>query len=277
MPFGIPDPVLDVGAAAARVLTAAREVANAAPRLEDEVTVEVLGHPGASKQELYFLALAAANGMVRRSGALLSFNPAVAPTMGVLMIEYDAADNWVRCTIQYNTSMVAASTFGGRNIPGRLNGFYDTLAVYRGPQCAVVGGQFDFVSTTLPGIPTSAADRFEFKDGGGAPNLPFAGSTILTSCPTVIEPSPGPIVNPPPPSMITKPGPVIPSPNPKPPGDNRSRGVVIAPQPGAPMDTPYKCCEGIEKLIPLVFAALTDPAGSNKTAFTPPTQGPRGS
>ena len=60
--------------------------------LDDEVVVEVTGQPGASKQSLYYLALSAANGMVRRFNALAGFQNILAPAYGFLMIEYDAAD-----------------------------------------------------------------------------------------------------------------------------------------------------------------------------------------
>ncbi len=272
---GVPDIVIDIGAMAARGLAALREIANTVPRLEDEVTVEVVGNPGASKQQLYFLALAAANGMVHRFAPLLDFNPLVAPTMGMLMIEYDAADNWVRCTLRYSTSTLAAATTGDRRPT-----YYNDLAVYRGPQCKVVGEAFDFTSATLPGIPASAVA------GGSAPVLPFEKQTIVTPCATTNTPNPKPITQDPATNANPEPTPIIPSFNPKPPGDNRSRGSAVYPGAsgtsggssssiGVPT-VAGKCCDNVDKLIPLVFAALSDPAGVSELTFPNPTAGPTG-
>lgn len=250
-----------------------------APSLDDEVTVEVTGQPGTTKQQLYFLALAAANGIVRRFANLTG--DFLVPAMGSLTIEYDAAGHWVRCTLGYRWSMGAVNADTGTDV--KVGAMFDRMAVYRGPQCAVVGGTFDFISDTLGGIPPSSV-------APGAPQLPLRGDTILTSCPTVIEPSPFPITQDPPPSA-----PLIParqetlSPNPKPPGDNRSRGNVIVPATGPgsvtggqpiPGPTPTapnaKCCDKLRALIPLVYTALTSPATNSKTTYPLSTPGPTG-
>lgn len=259
---------LAIGSTIARGISALRDTAvNTIPKLDDEVTVEVLGHPGASKQQLYFLALAAANGMVKRFSPLLNLNPLVAPVMGMLMIEYDAADNWVRCTLRYQTSTLAAATTGARR-----STYYNDLAVYRGPQCAVVGERFDFTSKILPGIPSSSV-----AEGGSGPDLPFEKQTILTQCPEVMQPAPKPLTVNPAISATPQATIKIPSPNPKPPGDNRSRGVVLAQGSEPTSPSSAKCCTGIDKLIPLVFAALTDPGGVRHVGFELPTPGPTGS
>lgn len=257
---------------AARGSAGIQGVAANTPILEDEVTVEVVGQPGAQKNELYYLALAAANGVVRRFGNIIQLNPLAPPNFALLMIEYDAADHWVRCTIAYKTGMtsLAAGTLATK--VGSLG--FDRFAVYRGPQCDVVGGNFDFVDSTplfSSGVPNSPDPRT------GAPNLPFAGQEILTSCPRSALPNPGPMTDSPPPSQpLTNPGPVGPTVNPKPPGDNRSRGHVVAP--GASQNpAPGQCCAKTLQLIPLVFAALTDPGSFGREMFTPPTAGPTGS
>lgn len=233
------------------------------PTLEDEVTVEVVGQPGANKQQLYFLALAAANGIVRQFNGM----GGVPPSYGMLMIEYDAADHWIRCTIKYSTGIVSSSAlrspFGGVTP-------YDDMAVYRGPQCEVVGGDFNFTSKLLPGIPSSAEDP-------AAPQLPFKGAVILTSCPSVQEPAPGPITQKPVQTLPIKPTKPINSPNPKPPGDNRSRGAVVVTAAAGTSSGYGKCCPKDLNLIPLVFAALTNPAGNSLETFRRPQPGELGS
>jgi hypothetical protein len=256
------------------VVSAGQAVARNVPMLEDEVVVEVVGQPGAQKNELYYLALAAANGVVRRFGNIFQINPIAPPSYAALAIEYDAADHWVRCYLKYAVGMTSISVrpfAAGPPVVGNARNF-DNLAVYRGPQCDVVGGNFDFVDTLpLPtGIPTSPRD--------GAPQLPFEGQMILTSCPRSAAPNPAAMTQNPPPSqpLSATAGPVGDSVNPKPPGDNRSRGAVVAA--GASQNPgPHQSCAKTLKLIPLAFAALTDPGSLAKEMFTPPTAGPTGS
>lgn len=249
------------------------------PILEDEVVVEVVGQPGASKQELYFLALATANGIVRRFQPLLVINPIVPPTQSILMIEYDASDNWVRCTLKYAVGTTTAAVV----VPPELQNttrssakYWDNLAIYRGPQCDVVGGAFDFIDPLLPGIP-STIDKVS-----SAPKLPWAGRTILTGCPKTTNPEPIPLItdNPVPSEAKVTTG-TITSPNPHPPGDNRSRGRVVAIDPGAsetpPPGSNEKCCPKRLDLVQLVFAALTDPGSFAEELWVGPTQGPTGS
>lgn len=255
------------------------------PQLEDEVTVEVVGQPGATKQQLYFLALAAANGVVRRFGSFAM----VPPAYGAIMIEYDAADHWVRATIRYRWSTITAATpfFGQQPFPfspDRNLGFYNGLAVYRGPQCDVVGGTFDFTTdppSTLVGIPSSSAKA------GEMPILPFARQMILTGCPTTSQPTPSPVTQTPPDNFPLAPGqPVIPSPNPMPPGDNRSRGGVVRPGTGGGGSTStgtavgtgakIACCPKTLELVPLVFAALSAPATNADMTWQTPIPGPGG-
>lgn len=231
--------------------------------IDDTVTVEVRGQPGANKQQLYYLALAAANGMVRR---VVQLDSPIKPSFGMLSIEYDAAGNWVRCTIRYTWSMLSVNV---KNTKVFGANFFDGLAVYRGPQCGVVGGEFDFVGTNgLRGVPSTVAP--------GAPDLPFDGQTILTDCPRVQEPKPTAMTqNPPPKIPLKNPGELIDSPNPKPPGDNRSRGVVFTGE-TAPRSTPGDCCAKINALLPMVFAVLSGAATTDDMTFANPTAGPRG-
>ncbi len=144
--------------------------------------------------------------------------------------------------------------------------------VYRGPQCNVVGGNFDFVSDILPGLPNSS--RVE----DGAPALPFDKQMILTPCPTTEEPRPASIVQLPVRDYpLIRSGSVITSPNPKPIGDNRSRGAVVTPKSDNPQpQEPGKCCDINLLLVPLVFSALSAPATNSDMRFVAPTDGPRG-
>lgn len=255
--------VLSLGA------SALQELQKQVPQLEDEVTVQVWGEPGHNKQQLYFLALAAANGVVRRFDVLT--NP-LAPSYGMLMAEYDAADNWVRCTIRYKWSCLSA-VVQIASVPRTPDlSFYDKLVVYRGPQCNVIGGNFDFVSPVLPGLPDSSVVA------GGAPSLPFNRQPILTPCPIVNEPKPTPIVqNPVPDYPIGIVGNPIRSPNPKPIGDERSRGAVVTPKTlSLPTPVPGKCCDINLLLVPLVFSALSAPATNSDMRFVaPPAVVPR--
>ncbi len=307
-----PDPIafaLNVLETVRAGIVVARELSRNVPVLDDEVVVEVTGQPGADKQQLYFLALATANSLVRNRGGLLQLNPFQPAAYGALQIEYDAAANWVRCTLSYRTGTLGAGDAGdvrvgvlpglesilsGVPIIAGVVGFpFDTMVVYRGPACDVVGNTFGFVSPLLPGIPLSSKSP-------GAPQLPFVGRTILTGCPTVVAPVPAANTTPKVPSGDLVPNTTIPTPNPKPPGDNRSRGVIkgaIVPpvSPGVstslnsggptaattPMTpgsggaaymtgTTPGCCPGVNLLIPLVFAALSDPGGVASESFPAP-------
>lgn len=293
-----------VGITGGTLGAASNAVGSFSPKLEDEVVVEVLGQPGADKQNLYFLALAAAHGVVRRIGNLaLNESVIIPPTAAIIMIEYDAADHWVRATLKYNTSTMVASKLSPDDITE--NELFDGMAVYRGPSCSVVGGQFDFKSPSLAGIPSGEPGTF-------FPDLPFRGQQILNSCPTSVEPDPYPIANKPAPTLpLHNAGPKINSPNPKPPGDNRSRGIVIAseetttavkpPPGGASMNaaggpapaggwldslfmTPEpgykpgykKCCEKTGLLVGMVYSSLSNPGGHSGMTFPAPTPGPAG-
>ena len=253
----------------------------ATPYLEDNVIVEVVGQPGVTKQDLYYLAMAAANGMVRRFGNLIgASNP-----YGKISIEYDAADHWVRASISYRWAMLAVVAGGFGPAPSIVE-FADKMAVYRGPQCDVVGGDFDFKA------PEAGADAV-FRLPTGLPNLPFKGQTILTACPTTKTPLPQAVKEKPAPTYPGRGvGAEIPSPNPKPPGDNRSRGAVVAPKSGPTSAGPpgpfsslpgpnpdadgAKCCDKLRALVPLVYAALTSPASDARTTYAPPTAGAEG-
>lgn len=233
-----------------------KEIGKSVPHLENEATVEVLGQPGANKKDLYFLALATAFGLVGRSDISFFVGQTrfyVAPPPGLLMVEYDAADNWVRATVKYRTSTLTAVTEAA--LGNRVTAFYQETALYSGPDDFVTGRPFNFTTVNLiPGIPNSA-------QSAGAPQLPFAGRDVLTAHPSVFDPNP---------ALPLGTADPIASPNPKPPGDNRSRGVaVVEPNPGSGVVQ--------NRLVPLVFAALSDPGTATLQVFPPPTSGPLGS
>ena len=264
-----------------RMLGGIAQRTGAAPSLDDEVVVEVTGQPGVTKQQLYFCALATANGMVRRFSDLIGGS--LTPAYGTVAIEYDAANHWVRCTIGYRFSMGAFNAAVG-DLVGTM---FDRMAVYRGPQCDVNGGDFDFVSSVLAGIPGSSV-------APGSPQLPLKGQPILTACPQTPTPVPAAITqNPPPSAPVVGAGGTIQSPNPKPPGDNRSRGAVVVPYSGdgsipggngpfnqipatSGVSTSIKCCEKLRALVPLVYAALTSAATNSETTYPLPTPGAAG-
>lgn len=205
---------------------------DATPKLEDEVTVEVVGQPGARKQDLYNLALVTAYGLARPQ-RIARF---LLPPPGLLMIEYDAADNWVRCTLRYKVGALSPGVgIGGISMLSQL-------PLIDGPPEAVIG--------VTPVFPLSII---------GLPFLgrPFVDKTVLTTAGKVIDPNP---------TIKGSGGPIIDSPNPKPSGDNRSRGSVN--DPSANIVSSY--------LIPMVFAALNDPGSQALTTFPQPTSGPLG-
>lgn len=288
--FGVDAAISEVGAWARFALEHLRNVAEHvvknSPSLEDEVVVTIVGQPGSSKQQLYLLALAAANGIVRRRADLVTADPFSPPRYGILQIQYDAASNWVECKLAYSVGLLTLSAGNSQNSGSNPTIAYDQLAVYNGPQCDVVGMPMNFVAPSLfgasllPGIPTSSTSS-------GIPQLPFKGKTILTTCPTVRDPAPSVENNPPPTSgPLTGSSVTIPTPNPKPPGDNRSRGRVIDTPtgPGASIIPPYtagepqlnNCCPMALNLVQMVMTALTDPGGNGKIIFNPTTPGPTG-
>lgn len=263
-------------------LSAISTIKEQIPVLEDEVVVEVRGQPGATKKQLYYLALSAAFGLIRRFD--LGVNGVyVAVPPGVLMVEYDAADNWVRATVRFRTSLITTSVtialpmlnplpipLFGTLFADSVNDylkekagldFYGEAVVFSGPKEEVVGGKFNFAGVLTPAVPTTARSR-------GAPKLPFEGRVILTTAPSVKEPIPAP-------GTI---GGEILCPNPKPPGDNRSRGTItegknpLNPSDGLRFDNNEDI---IRRLIPLVYASLTE--DGNEQRFVDPKDGPRGS
>lgn len=247
-----------LGKAAPNLLSIGEWSKNAIPKFENEVTVEVIGDPTANMAYLYKLALATAFGLVKNvslTGRDENGRPYyITLPPGMLMIEYDAADRWVRCTLKYvNTVAVAAAGRGNRLEAD----FFRGNPLYSGPKEFTEGSDWNFSGLILPGlggipgIPNSAESK-------GLPALAFSNRNILTSDPTTIDPNPArPIV-----------GNVIQSPNPKPPGDKRSRGTTYgADQPNGPANF---------RLIQLVFAALTNPGSPQQEVFAAPTTGTLG-
>ncbi len=218
----------DAAMAAARAVVA---VADILPTIEDEVTAEVIGQPGANRSTLYFLAAAAAFGAARPTGML----PGLLPPVGLFMVEYDAADNWVRMTLRLNASaLTLPGVAAGALALGVFRG-----PLFRGPAPAVVGGTFPLVGP--------AGGPFLWP----VP-LPATGDTVLTTDTLALD----------------KFGLGLPL-NPVPPGDGRSRGVVVrGATPGAVNpDGTWNGNLTADLLIPMVFAALTNPGSSDQTVF----------
>jgi hypothetical protein len=290
-------------AAAAVIAPIAGQVAsfakNSFPYLDDEAIVRVYGQPGASKKQLYYLAMATAFGLVKRFDAAQW----ASPPPGMLAISY-SSENMVEVTLRYKTNLLSSVLAAGTgNTLGRWQTWvtaaipvigpiivtnqlaveagqtfipapqskplplYTGAAVYNGPPEEVVGGAFNFVGALTPGIPTSS-------ESIGAPKLPFAGRVITTTQPRCKDPNPD----------IADPAsaPVIPAPHPKPAGDNRSRGVVFTPADASGETLP-------RYLVPILRAALTNPnveSSLNKNGvqtpdpsqktFPVPVAGPRG-
>lgn len=259
------------------VISTGSESKRQSPTLEDKVVVEIVGQPGSNKQQLYYLALATAFGIVRQKQPINPLISLISPSYGMLMSEDDAADNWVRCTLRYRVGLYGILTTQTLNsIFGPTGSLFDQLTVYRGPQCNVNGGTFNFIATGIPFIPANA-------NAPNAPQLPFTGQPIITPCPTTPTPQPTAVKeNPAPDFPISNLGAAIPSPNPKPLGDNRSRGNIPVAGGSTPSSgsvtglSPGKCCDINSAIIPLVFAALSAPATSSDMTFPFPTQGPTG-
>lgn len=283
----MPLPIAAVGGALLRAGPAivtggqiAGGIKSALPHIDDEVTVTVVGQPGAKRRDLYFLALSAACSVVRRFDAAQK----VAPPPGLLLLEYgigtDAEDHVVAVTLRYKTSLlssaVAASVASnpaaaaGAIVGGPLAAgiaaaageylaaaskplpLYSELAVFSGPKDEVIGAPFNFTGYLVPGLPSSST-------ASGAPKLPFAERTIITKADTV--PDPNPIL---PPGAAA----LIPSSNPRPPGDNRSRGAV-------PMTNPST--QAVEQLlVAMVHSVISNPASPYLQTFDPPAAGPNG-
>lgn len=253
------------------------------PYLEEEATAEVHGKPGSKLKDLYHVALAACFGMIRRIDALQWMSP----PPGMVMIEYSIEEGWVRATVKARTSL-ASSTYEdivrgkgsawsrwivtpaielnpwwvyGRNFINDLQNDPTPTAsdtplrvfqkpVFVGPPETINGAPWGFSGAFATGLPTTAT-------ANGAPRLEFEGRTILTRSPTCINPDPSlPADNPN----------VIGSPNPRPAGDNRSRGSI--PIPGGNGNA--------QALASLVFSALTNPGSADLLTYPQPKSGPLG-
>lgn len=215
----------------------AQAVADLFPKLEDEVTVEVLGQPGSNKKQLYYLAMAAAYGLARPGGALRFLG--TPPSL--LMCEYDAADSWVRLTLRYK---IGVMDFALKPI-GTLTVITSGLPVISGPKDEVEGGR---AQLPLPGfLPDAITQAPVFK-----PTLEFTGKVILTTAGVCITPDPA-----------ANGGNTIYTPNPRPPGDTRSRGAV---------QNPNSSQVVADYLIPMIFASLSDPGSQNHMYYPAPVR-----
>ncbi|VTR92151.1 unnamed protein product [Gemmata massiliana] len=210
------------------------------PFLEDEATVTVHLSPKGTRRDGYFLAAALGFSLVRRYD-ILAFN---SPPPGMIMIVYDAASNAVQFTVRYRTCMTTGAIVNAERM-------FSELPVYTGPTEIFAGEAWNFISSGIPGVPDPGA-------GGGVaggqagfagalaalraqaqvPKLPFAKHGILARSGTTLDPNP-----------LNAPGNNwVESPNPRPSGDQRSRGTLYQ----------------------MVYAALTTPQGSGFKLFPQP-------
>lgn len=205
------------------------------PKLEDEVTVEIVGQPGSNKRTLFQMAISTAFGIARPGAA----NAATGVPPALVMVEYDAASDWVRVTLRYKIGVL--NFIGTVNVLGpnasidALRALFGTSPVLRGPS-----------SSFRAGIPFVPFGPFNIRPGE---TNPFTNQITLTDNAT----------------WLNGVGTAIRTPNPKPPGDGRSRGE-ISDRNGVLVDTDLPAMQ----LIPLVFAALSAPGSVNLTTFTPP-------
>ena len=248
-------------------------IKNAVPTLTDRVVVVVKGQPGAVKKTLYYLALSAGFGVIRRFDFGLGGFYVSAPP-GNIQVRYNLTENWVEVVIEYTTSLIAAAatqSFSGSVATSAANlalfpflgvltpsvtagieaqiaewrgeaktevGFYKEAVIYSGPKEGLIGGDWGFTGISTPLVPTSSK-------APGAPTLPFAGYAILTNRPAN---------------------------NPRPPGDNRSRGTVplISSTEDDGIDTSLTS-KLMRHLLPLVYSALTNPSSFSAETFVAPS------
>lgn len=216
------------------------------PNFEDEAVVEVIGHPGANRRDLYYLGVAAAHGLVKRYGKVTG----LLPPISLLMIEYDASDNWVRVTQKFEATWLEVAAAAGVAAAGASRPNLLNSPLFAGPAPELIGGQWEFAGARSPA-----------PGGGPVPSLPFAGSTILTTDTTapIIGPLGVPVGTVPPVDM-----------NPKPEGDLRSRGPVVRGRNPAGRVLANGEWFGdlvSDLLVPLVFSALTNPGSTSQTVF----------
>lgn len=252
MPAGLAKGVLQasgIGGMALDVITGGANVAQAisdiTPKLEDEVTVEVVGQPGSTKRQLYYLAMSAAYGLARP--ALLARWLKQPPSL--MMCEYDAADAWVRFTLKYKTGVFnfIQNAIFTPSIIGEL-ATSTGMVVVNGPSDTLKGA-----SAVIP-LQGNLAPILNPAFLGAVP-LPFSNKIILTSSGICENPDPNAAGG----------GQTVIAPNPRPPGDTRSRGAV---------QNPYSSEVVADYLIPMIFASLSDPGSMNGMFVPPPVPGP---
>jgi hypothetical protein len=222
--------VIDLGAG---LVDSLKTAADQFGSIQDEVTVTVWGGPNSVRSKLYHLAASIGFGLVQRLGPVSVDIPAP----GSVTIQYDAADNYVTFHLRYsNTLAVILAT---TQLPGRpaAADLFERLPVLSGPEHETIGGEWNFTGpgvggplVALPGIPTPVL---------GMAGAGTAGHVLLTKNPTSPEPNPtaAPGANAPLPTL-----------NPRPYADHRSRGSWTS----------------------LVYAALTTPGTTYDMTFASP-------
>ena len=195
------------------------------PFLEDEATVTVYLSPKGTRRDGYFLAAALGFSLVRRYDILAG----TSPPPGLIMIVYDAASNSVQFTVRYRTCL----TTGAIDNKARI---FSECPVYAGPTEIVTGEPWNFAGAVpgIPGFPGAggqaglAGAMAAARANAFLPVLPFAKRGIVARSGTTPEPNP-----------LKPAGTWVESPNPRPCGDQRSRGTLYQ----------------------MVYSALTTPQG----------------
>jgi len=166
---------------------------NALPEIEEEVVVTVYGMPQnrTRMSDLFQVAAAAAFGAVKNRTVF-----GIVPPAGLIMVEMDYAQSYLRFTVMYKTGLASAA-ISSITTNGGLKSAFQTLPVFGNVRDSLVGDAFNYVST-LPNV-------------GQTPNLKYAGRTIATRSPTLNVFGVG----------------FAPTPNPKPPVDATARASLV--------------------------------------------------
>ncbi len=202
------------------------------PYVVDEVEAIVIGDPSSSRTQLYRLARSAAIGAITLRG----FRGFSVPQFS-MELEYNHADRTVICRVGFTRSLITGAavfkTLAIRDNNGIIRRGVNTLDVINGPTDNLFGRPFP--NPALPGLPAGTAP----------PPSEFDGRPILSLADSVVNPDP---------ALPLGAGGIVPSPNPRPIGDFRSRGSIYS----------------------LIFSALSVPGSSILQEFKAPAEGDPG-
>lgn len=178
---------LSAATLAANAIGIGKEAANMLGSLEDGVEVEVWGNgPNTPKRLLFQCAAATAFGLVKRLGPA----GALIPPPGMVAVQYDAADNYLKFSLRYSNSLVAILVANSKLLGGAVGGpaggtdtLFHKMPVLSGPEDTVTGGPWTFHG---PGIHFPLVGDIVLN----VPKLKFEGKTILTKDEVSVPPHP---------------------------------------------------------------------------------------